>query len=225
MALSTSGWTLAVSMIVCITKADAYLTARAGIDKTSSAELTEAINSMYSWYREAAVCYAYLSDVLTKDGIDIENRSIGSFAKSRWFTRGWTLQELLAPTNVLFYDADWAEIGSKAELCEDVSIITGIPSQALAGATHLGAFPIAERMSWASTRSTTRVEDAAYCLLGIFDVNMPLLYREGYKAFSRLQDEIMRTSTDQSIFAWADPKASIYVRSSFTCSFTCTVRC
>jgi len=173
---------------------------------------------MFSWYREAAVCYAYLSDVFTEDGIDIENRSIGTFAESKWFTRGWTLQELLAPTNVLFYDANWAEIGSKAELCEEVNVITGIPSQALTGATRLGAFSIAERMSWASERSTTRKEDMAYCLLGIFDVNMHMLYGEGYNAFSRLQEEIMKTSMDQSIFAWADPKASIYVRSGLLAS-------
>jgi hypothetical protein len=167
---------------------------------------------MFHWYRDAAVCYAYLSDVETKDEIVPMSGSVGSFASSKWFKRGWTLQELLAPANVIFYDAHWNQIGSKAELCEDLSIITGIPSDALLYTKKLNAFSIADRMSWAHNRSTTREEDLAYCLLGIFDIHMPLLYGEGRKAFIRLQEEILKTSNDQSIFAWAMPENSLYMR-------------
>lgn len=217
-ASTTSGLTPAVSKKTCTTTTTTPIecisngiTVHAGIDKRSSAELQEAINSMFNWYANAAVCYCYLSDVSMSDRI--ENRWIEAFGRSRWFTRGWTLQELLAPTNVLFYDADWAEIGSKTELCEDINTITDIPSHALTGASRLDSFSIAEKMRWASARNTTRIEDQAYSLLGIFDVNMPLLYGEGHRAFRRLQEEIIRSSTDQSIFAWADPKASLYTRS------------
>jgi hypothetical protein len=133
---------------------------------------------MFNWYKDAAMCYAYLNDV-TSD-------AMSTFAKSRWLTRGWTLQELLAPKDVQFYSKDWKYIGSKTSRGEAISFATGIPSQILADVDNIWSTSIACRMSWAANRNTTRVEDAAYCLLGIFGVNMPLLYGEGEKAFLRL---------------------------------------
>ena len=167
------------------------------IDKSSSAELSEAINSMFRWYKRAQVCYAYLSDV------DVEDKSglfLSSIRGSRWFTRGWTLQELLAPFMVIFYDKNWTEIGTKASLEQEISSETGIQRTHLFD--HVDAC-IAVKMSWASGRTTARLEDIAYCLLGLFDLNMPLLYGEGEKAFFRLQYELLQSGDlDESIFAW-----------------------
>ncbi|KAI1842831.1 hypothetical protein JX265_002632 [Neoarthrinium moseri] len=162
------------------------------IDKTSSAELSEAINSMFQWYKSADVCYAYLEDV--DEGSKIEN--------SRWFTRGWTLQELLAPDSVEFYDQHWNELGTKSDLRDTISAITGIDSDALRNSLKPSYYTVALRMSWAANRTTTREEDLAYSLLGIFEVNMPLLYGEGRKSFQRLQDEIFKTSEDYTLLAW-----------------------
>jgi hypothetical protein len=165
------------------------------INKESSAELTEAINSMFRWYAEAEVCYAFLSDAKAWD--------LQSFGNSNWFTRGWTLQELVAPSKVVFYDEAWNPIGTKVDLGRAISTITGIDLDLLEGARLLEHFSVAERMSWAANRQTTRPEDRAYSLLGIFDVNMPLLYGEGgERAFLRLQEEIIKYSYDHSIFAW-----------------------
>lgn len=164
------------------------------IDKTSSAELSEAINSMYRWYQEAVVCYAYLADVPSND--------LDKFSKSAWFTRGWTLQELIAPSIVIFLDKEWKEIGTKNSLQELISKTTGVPEHILQGA-DIGLASVAERMSWASYRKTTRVEDVAYCLMGMFGINMPMLYGEGERAFIRLQEEIMKISDDHTLFAWA----------------------
>lgn len=180
------------------------------IDKSSSAELSEAINSMFRWYRDAAICYAYLGDVNgsedPSDFGDSDNRSGGgsSFARSRWFSRGWTLQELLAPSEVIFLAADWSEIGTKKSLRGAVSLITGISEKVL-HECRWDEYSVAQKMSWAASRQTTRLEDEAYCLMGLFDVNMPLLYGEGRKAFSRLQQAIMQRTEDHSIFAWSYP--------------------
>lgn len=173
------------------------------IDKRSSAELSESINSMFRWYHQAAVCYAFLADVpprpvFAKSTSHWETQ----FASSRWFTRGWTLQELIAPLEVEFYSKDWTRLGSKIELLEAVHHVTGISKFALAGHAEMHEFSVAQRMSWASKRKTTRMEDEAYCLMGIFDVNMPLLYGEGGKAFRRLQEHILQRSDDHSLFAW-----------------------
>ncbi|KAH7092478.1 heterokaryon incompatibility protein-domain-containing protein [Paraphoma chrysanthemicola] len=165
------------------------------IDKTSTAELSEAINSMFRWYRNAVVCYAYLTDVEIVD----------QFGSSRWFTRGWTLQELVAPYALNFYNKHWKNLGSKLELHQLLQQTTGIDTQVLTTG-ELDQVCVAQKMSWAATRQTTRTEDLAYSLLGIFSVNMPLLYGEGSKAFLRLQEEIMKTSEDQSLFAWGLPK-------------------
>jgi hypothetical protein len=176
------------------------------IDKSSSAELSEAINSMYRWYQQADTCYAYLSDV-PADQDPTEYQS--SFQNSEWFTRGWTLQELIAPRKVVFYGENWGRLGTKLSLCILISEITGVDFLILTGKEDLGNVSIARRMSWAAKRKTTRVEDIAYSLLGIFDVNMPLLYGEGEKAFIRLQGEIMRDSDDHSLFAWKDDNAHL----------------
>jgi len=161
------------------------------IDKTSTAELHEAVNSMYSWYQGAGVCYAYLADVPRF-----------SFMDSRWFERGWTLQELIAPRYVEFYAADWSELGTKSSLEPAICAITGISADVLKGRSPLTC-TVAERMSWAAGRRTTRLEDEAYCLLGIFDINMSLLYGEGTRAFTRLQEEIIKQSEDLSLLAWS----------------------
>ena len=174
------------------------------IDKTSSAELTEAINSMFQWYLEAEVCYAYLADVYEgissglceqADAADdlIKGRAspcvyVGnhnseydlsgiretSFGRSRWFTRGWTLQELIAPREVKFYSADWMFLGSKRELARELQQITSIDYFILTVQNGrllqraLDETCAARKMSWASRRETTRPEDIAYCLLGLF---------------------------------------------------------
>ncbi|KAI3342546.1 heterokaryon incompatibility protein-domain-containing protein [Ustulina deusta] len=171
------------------------------INKTSSAELTEAINSMFPWYAAADICYVYL--------VDYDHSSPASeLSASRWFTRGWTLQELIAPAQVRFYDASWATIGTKATLSKTLSSITGIEEHVLRASKDrkwddvLGQVPVAARMAWAARRKTTRIEDMAYCLLGIFGVNLPMLYGEGERAFIRLQEEIVRTNNDLSLFAW-----------------------
>jgi Heterokaryon incompatibility protein (HET) len=161
------------------------------IDKSSSAELSEAINSMYRWYSQAAVGYAYLSDVPNKP-----------FEESEWFTRGWTLQELLAPNKVTFFDGAWVRLGDKQTLSERIAAASKIDTGVLHGRRDIYNCSVAERMSWASARTTTRIEDSAYSLLGIFDINMPMLYGEGEKAFRRLQEEIIKRSDDHSIFAW-----------------------
>ncbi|KAI1765708.1 HET-domain-containing protein [Hypoxylon sp. FL1150] len=174
------------------------------IDKSSSAELQEAINSMFRWYRKSQVCYAHLVDV--KSGGD-PTAADSDFRRARWYTRGWTLQELIAPRLLIFFDAAWEVIGTRYGLRTAVSTITGINASLFEGSPlsasrALRDASIAQKMSWASGRLTTRSEDIAYCLLGLFDVNMPMLYGEGTKAFTRLQEEIMKSSDDQSILAW-----------------------
>lgn len=172
------------------------------IDKRSSAELSEAINSMFQWYKCAAVCYAYLCDFFwPKPGVALTGQA---FAKCAWFTRGWTLQELLAPRLLRFRAANWSSIGDKVELAGILSKMTGIDSAVLNGSSSLEAHSVATKMSWATERQTTRQEDIAYCLLGLFGVSMPLLYGEGStNAFQRLQKAIIGLSNDETIFAWS----------------------
>jgi hypothetical protein len=123
------------------------------------------------------------------------------FQKSRWFTRGWTLQELIAQSTVIFLDSEWHDIGSKSSLQQLISEITGIPGSFLFG-DDLEHASVAQRMSWAAKRKTTRIEDLAYCLIGIFGIYMPILYGEGERAFIRLREEIMKVSHNHSLFAW-----------------------
>jgi hypothetical protein len=170
------------------------------IDKTNSAELSEAINSMYAWYRDSTVCYAFLQDVPPRKPYIDE----ASFAYARWFSRGWCLQELIAPSKVEFYALDWTLLGTKWSLQNIITKITAIPSQALFS-RNLDQYSIAQRMSWAANRKTSRVEDEAYCLLGIFDIQMPLIYGEGRKSFIRLQTEILQRTEDYSFLIWTAP--------------------
>lgn len=186
------------------------------IDKSSSAELSEAINSMFKWYQRAVVCYVYLADVEPHAFED--SRTHSPLNMSRWFTRGWTLQELLAPPCLQFYDCSRTLRGqifkerhqyytlrapaAAPSIGSSIAEITRISEAYIRGEHPLNMASIAMRMSWASERETTRTEDLAYCLLGLFDVAMPMLYGEGTKAFRRLQEEIMKNEDDQSIFAW-----------------------
>ncbi|KAF6816704.1 HET domain containing protein [Colletotrichum plurivorum] len=147
------------------------------IDKSSSAELSEAINSMFQWYEASAVCFVWLSDLAP-----VEGRSPVGHRQCKWFTRGWTLQELIAPGVVEFYNSEWNLFGDKSSLACST--------------------PVAVKMSWAARRKTKRVEDRAYSLLGIFNINMPMIYGEGNKAFRRLQEEIAKETNDLSLFAW-----------------------
>ncbi|KAK4626870.1 hypothetical protein CLAFUW4_04848 [Fulvia fulva] len=172
------------------------------INKDSSAELSEAINSMYRWYANAGICYAYLSDVSTEKVTADKAKLEAKLSKAKWFERGWTLQELIAPSAMQFFDRDWRKFGAKTDLTDIISNITGIDRTILLNRDLLGSACIGTRMSWAAKRQTTRIEDEAYSLLGIFGVNMPMIYGEGPRAFLRLQEEILRRSTDISIFAW-----------------------
>ncbi|GAB7335056.1 hypothetical protein MBLNU13_g06913t1 [Cladosporium sp. NU13] len=178
-------------------------------NKRSSAELSEAINSMWDWYGKAEECYAHLSDVSFSSSGGPFDTALGM--PSAWFSRGWTLQELLAPRIVVFCDADWNIIGEKkdAAILTEITKITSIPLRCLASQFSLNHAPVAQKLSWASKRVTTRTEDIAYCLLGLVGVNMPLLYGEREKAFLRLQQEIIRQTDDESIFAWCDPTAAL----------------
>lgn len=204
------------------------------IDKRSSAELSEAMNAMFTWYQQSEICYAYLSDCdnsLEESGYPGPSQYFAEasrtaplysdFQDSKWFTRGWTLQELLAPRDVLFYDRNWLCIGAKSQfvctktqligrnhqqsrsLAASIAAATGIPEKILHRQDAIEWASVAMKMSWLSRRTTSRTEDMAYCMLGLFDVNMPLLYGEGTKAFLRLQLEIIKKSDDESIFAWA----------------------
>jgi hypothetical protein len=184
------------------------------IDKSSSAELSEAINSMFDWYDRSHVCFAYLVDVQI-DYADPEN--LQSFEGSRWFTRGWTLQEMLSPARVEFYDVNWNQFGTKFALCTNISRAAGIREVILTEKfdkkfSHR-IYSVAERMSWAANRNTTRVEDLAYCLLGIFNVNMPLLYGEGSRAFERLQFQILAETEDLTLFASRGPPGDLLAES------------
>lgn len=184
---------------------------------------------MFEWYRRSKRCYVYLADV--NGGKD----AVQELKSSQWFTRGWTLQELLAPSDIVFYDRNWVAIGqtqrhravdayegvwlyspfgiadgefSYANLTSQLSEITGVPRQILAGTESIFGTCVAQRMYWASRRQTTRPEDRAYSLMGLFDISMSVLYGEGLeKAFDRLQREIMSKNPDQSIFAWYRPNA------------------
>ena len=164
------------------------------IDKTNSSELSEAINSMFEWYAKADVCYAFLQDIAADQDI----------TESRWFERGWTLQELIMPASLLFVANSWSALGTKQDFANIVQEKTHVSSGILSNALGTEEASISQRMSWASSRQTTRREDRAYCLMGLFGVNMPTLYGEGDKAFYRLQEEILKTSTDHTIFAWGE---------------------
>jgi hypothetical protein len=166
------------------------------IDRSSSADLQEAINSMWSYYARANICYIYL--------VDVPHRDAGwgqQFQQSEWFTRGWTLQELIAPECVEFYTEDWSPIGTKLERYKEIAEITQIDPEVLVQDRSVETFSAAERLSWAAHRQVTREEDEAYSLWGLFQVNMPMLYGEGReRAFVRLQEAIYKSTTDHTLF-------------------------
>jgi hypothetical protein len=181
------------------------------IGKSSSAELSEAINSMYAWYKHSSICYAYLFDVPSKkyNSLPLSSSQHSAlwnkrFSESKWFSRWWTLQELLAPSQVVLYSREWADIGTKATLQKEISKRTRIKTSVLVNNPkgNIDLACVAEKMSWAAERNTTRPEDIAYCLMGIFGMHMPILYGEGKDAFIRLQKEIIASSNDHTIFAW-----------------------
>ena len=179
------------------------------IDKSSSAELTEAINSMFEWYKKAAVCYTHLFDLAESPNGDPESERArdqlrADLGRCRWFSRGWTLQELIAPKVMEFYDGSWTNRGTKAVLMCEISLITDVDVSVLSNSEELSTIPVARKMSWAAKRLTTRLEDTAYSLLGIFDVNLPLIYGEGARAFVRLQEAIAQSTNDLSLFAWSE---------------------
>ncbi|CAN9375546.1 unnamed protein product [Alternaria sp. RS040] len=163
------------------------------IDKSSSTELQEAIGCMFRWYRDSEQSYVYLEDVSTVSFEIWNNDHSRQFQESKWFTRGWTLQELLAPRKVKFYTKQGDEIGKKSDMVDWIAEITAIPTDALHG-TQLSHFSIDQRMKWADGQRTTRQEDSAYSLLGIFDIQMSLFYGEGReRAFERLKKKIRKS--------------------------------
>ncbi|KAI4941700.1 hypothetical protein J4E91_010574 [Alternaria rosae] len=175
------------------------------IDKANNTELSEAINSMFRWYQKADKCYVYLPDVEGKSSADGSRPSSHwkvAFRMSRWFTRGWTLQELLAPRSVEFFSADGARLGDKDSLKQTIHEITEIPIEALSG-SDMSKFDITKRFSWAQNRQTTREEDGAYCLLGIVDCHLPLIYGEGKEsALKRLRKEMQGGERLGRIRSW-----------------------
>lgn len=192
------------------------------IDKSSTVEETRSINLMFEWYRKATVCYTYLNDVVWpprghqtfKRQQQQGRQQKGSQPRgqeSEWFERGWTLQELLTPQNMEFYDAEWKFMGTRADLADDLQWVTRIDKTYLTGPSaareaSLRNAIVATKMSWMAGRVTKQVEEIAYSMLGLFNVNLTPEYGEGCKAFMRLQRAILESSTDESIFAWIVPK-------------------
>ena len=183
------------------------------IDKSSSAELQESINSMFKWYRNSALTLAFLWDVLQP--------TLEALKLSRWFTRGWTLQELLAPIAIVFYMGDWTPFippcGGETtppnhklapKFVRFLEDILSIDKSYLVDFTP-GLQDVRERLRWMATRQTTKIEDRAYCLLGILDLRLPVLYGEGERSFVRLQDEIMKNTDDTGIFDWVGKPSSL----------------
>jgi hypothetical protein len=175
------------------------------IDKSSSAELSESINSMYYWYTNAEVCYAYLSDVQSPH----PTAAIMEFMTSQWFTRGWTLQELLAPRIVVFLDRNWGVIGHKhslpdcdlgcqgfgPELNAKIERITSIEQNVMV--RRISNWSFEKVKHWSSLRETTRFEDRAYCLLGLLGINMVPIYGERENAWDRLEEEYRKRRSRQ----------------------------
>ena len=171
------------------------------INKENKAELTTAINSMFRWYRNAARCYAYLSDVSARcpkdGGPPPRSRWEPAFRASRWFTRGWTLQELLAPSSVEFFSFQGTPLGNKRDLQQLVHENTGIAIRALCG-EPLASFSVEERFEWAKYRQTSKAEDYVYSLLGIFGIYLAPIYGEGKEnAVQRLLSAINNAHTTE----------------------------
>ncbi|THV01903.1 hypothetical protein K435DRAFT_376728 [Dendrothele bispora CBS 962.96] len=160
------------------------------LDKTNHEEIATNIKFMYSFYQNSEVCYVYLADVW-KEGMPWEH---ATFCRSEWFQRGWTLQELLAPRQVVFFDAAWNRIGDKHQLKDAINHLTGIPPSVLEGTTSIQSVDIQTRMSWCAGRKTTKSSDLAYCLLGILGVVMEPNHGEDVEtAFERLQAKLVQS--------------------------------
>ncbi|ROW03871.1 hypothetical protein VPNG_07302 [Cytospora leucostoma] len=172
------------------------------IDKSSSAELSEAINSMFRWYKRATICYVFLSDLVVSSEFQDDLELQARLEHCRWFTRAWTLQELIAPSHIKFYNQEWKYCFTKEMALNVLARITGIDVDILNHDKDLSVASVAQKMSWAANRQATRIEDVAYSLLGIFGINMPMLYGEEERAFLRLQTEIIGSSPDPTILAW-----------------------
>ncbi|KAI6010813.1 heterokaryon incompatibility protein-domain-containing protein [Pisolithus orientalis] len=198
------------------------------IDKQSSAELSEALNSMYAWHANADRCYALLHDIdapsLPAQPDDKKFSESNGWPK--WFSRGWTLQELIAPENVHFFNRNWVFIADKQSCAAALNTITRISVDVLEKGLGGTSPSVAQVMSWAADRKTTREEDRAYSLMGLFGVHMPMLYGEGKNAFLRLQLEVIRLTNDQSIFAWGWTRdtgwASSFLADDPTCFRDCS---
>jgi len=174
------------------------------IDKSNHNEESVAIYSMFRWYQKAVKCYVYLADVSVgkRDDQLIYAAKETALPKSEWFSRGWTLQELLAPETVEFYSRDGIQLGDKSSLEQQITERTGIPIAVLQGRS-LSRFSPEEIFSWVKHRHTKKEEDKAYCLLGVFDVSILLNYGEGEKkAFSRLYNEIENRVPGKHSFLW-----------------------
>ncbi|CAN9280448.1 unnamed protein product [Alternaria alternata] len=175
------------------------------IDRWDNNERSKAINSMFRWYKNAARCYVFLSDVSVSTATEPVQRSDweASFRASAWFTRGWTLQELIAPVSVEFFSCEGQRIGDKTSLDQLIHETTGIPLPALRNCP-LDEFTASERERWAENRRTKEEEDIVYCLLGILGVSMPTAYGEGEEsARSRLQAELEGASDAPSIIPFS----------------------
>lgn len=200
------------------------------IDKTNSADTEKAINAMFRWYQSAGICYAYLDDVDAEivvnrpgflvsgdlddtagrdnvaDPTSFSHRALKAFLiQAKWFTRGWTLQELLAPPYLVFVDQAWRRIGTRESWADEIKEASRIEARHLTNfsPTNFTSCSIAMRLSWASCRETTVEEDETYSLLGLFGISLPLIYGEGrWRAFNRLQRELITVYNDDSIFAW-----------------------
>ena len=196
------------------------------IDKKSSAELQEAINSMWNIYSGARVCLAYLNDVqyspdsnVTVTNLDVLGEQgfpawlvQKTFETSEWFTRGWTLQELLAPQKVVFFTPDWRPFGTRHGLSQMISRTTSIPENCLrSGSWREGRIwkcSTMTKLSWAARRKTKRIEDRAYSLFGLFAIQMPLIYGEGQNAFKRFQKQLLEESEDATLLLWQQSAGS-----------------
>ncbi|KAF2993355.1 hypothetical protein E8E13_001213 [Curvularia kusanoi] len=175
------------------------------IDRWDNDERSKAINSMFQWYRNAARCYVFLSDVSVSSATDASQRSSweASFRRSEWFTRGWTLQELVAPMTVQFFSREGHHLGDKTSFEQLLHEITDIPLAALRN-NPLEQFSTSERQQWAKNRRTTEEEDIVYCLLGILGVSMPTTYGEGKQsALIRLQVEVEGAGSAPSIIPFS----------------------
>jgi len=170
------------------------------IDRSSTAELSESINSMYRWYSDSQVNLVFLGDL--DGGLDLDQDAERRLRQCKWMRRAWTLQELIAPRDSRFYDSKWTPVGNKQTLLSLLSAVTRVDKLVLEDPTCISAFSMGRRLSWAALRSVRNVEDNAYALLGILGVNMSVLYGEGEQAFVRLQKKAFKNNGDASIFIW-----------------------